>query len=99
MYTKNALGNLKNRYKAVLKKCNLLNAFGSLALVASLLCAGTPSLAGTPEVTLTTTEYVEADASNYYATYAVPTYDTVNGTYILETRGVLLKGGGISILI
>ncbi len=37
MITKNAFGNLKNRYKAVLKKCHLLNTFGSLALVASLV--------------------------------------------------------------
>ncbi len=40
MYTKNALGNLKNRYIAVLKKCSLINVFGSLAL-ATLLA--TPS--------------------------------------------------------
>ncbi len=39
MLTKNALGNLVNRYKAVLRKCNLLNAFGSLA-VCALLTAG-----------------------------------------------------------
>ncbi len=36
MQSKNALGNLKNRYAAVLKKCNLLNVFGSLAIVGSL---------------------------------------------------------------
>lgn len=28
--TKGAIGNLINRYRAVLKKCHLLNAFGSL---------------------------------------------------------------------
>mgnify|MGYP003304293281 CR=1 FL=1 len=39
MYTKGAIGNLVNRYKAVLEKCNLLNAFGSLA-VASMLVMG-----------------------------------------------------------
>ncbi len=36
MLTKNAIGNLKNRYIAVLKKCNLLNTFGSLAFVGAL---------------------------------------------------------------
>ena len=30
--TKGAIGNLLNRYKAVLKKCHLLNTFGSLAV-------------------------------------------------------------------
>ncbi len=37
--SKNAIGNLINRYKAVLKKCHLLNTFGSLA-VAGMLAAG-----------------------------------------------------------
>ncbi len=37
MLTKNAIGNLKNRYKAVLKKCHLLNTFGSLAVVGTLV--------------------------------------------------------------
>ncbi len=36
MQSKNALGNLKNRYLAVLKKCNLINVFGSLAVVGML---------------------------------------------------------------
>ncbi len=34
--SKNAVGNLINRYKAVLGKCRLLNTFGSLALAAAL---------------------------------------------------------------
>ncbi len=36
MLTKNAIGNLKSRYVAVLKKCNLLNVFGSLAVAGAL---------------------------------------------------------------
>ena len=36
---KRAVGNLVNRYRAVLKKCHLMNMFGSLA-VAGLLVAG-----------------------------------------------------------
>ncbi len=36
MQSKNAMDNLKNRYVAVLKKCSLLNVFGSLALVSAL---------------------------------------------------------------
>lgn len=32
--TKGAIGNLINRYKAVLKKCHLMNTFGSLAVAA-----------------------------------------------------------------
>lgn len=37
--TKGAIGNLINRYRAVLKKCHLLNTFGSLA-VAGMLVMG-----------------------------------------------------------
>ena len=44
MLTKGAIGNLIKRYRAVLKKCALLNVFGSLA-VASLMVMGTASVA------------------------------------------------------
>ena len=43
--TKGAIGNLINRYKAVLKKCHLLNVFGSLA-VAGMLIMGGAGIAG-----------------------------------------------------
>ncbi len=42
MQSKNALSNLRNRYISVLKKCNLLNVFGSLAIAA--LCVSAMSL-------------------------------------------------------
>ena len=42
MMTKRAMGNLLNRYRAVLKKCQLMNTFGSLA-VASILAMGATS--------------------------------------------------------
>ena len=38
--TKGAIGNLLNRYKAVLKKCHLLNTFGSLAVAGMLIMGG-----------------------------------------------------------
>lgn len=49
--TKGAIGNLINRYKAVLKKCHLLNVFGSLA-VAGMLVMGGAGVAGAEEITL-----------------------------------------------
>ncbi len=36
MHSKNSFTNLKNRYTAVLKKCHLINTFGSLALIGFL---------------------------------------------------------------
>jgi len=47
MLTKGAIGNLINRYKAVLKKCNLINTFGSLAVASMLVLGG----AGVAEAT------------------------------------------------
>ncbi len=44
MQTKGAIGNLINRYRAVLRKCRLLNVFGSLA-VAGMLIMGGPEVA------------------------------------------------------
>ena len=44
MLTKGAIGNLVNKYRAVLKKCRLLNIFGSLAL-AGALTVGTAGMA------------------------------------------------------
>lgn len=49
--TKGAIGNLINRYKAVLKKCHLLNVFGSLA-VAGMLVMGGAAAAGAVTVTM-----------------------------------------------
>ena len=40
MLTKGAIGNLINRYKAVLKKCHLMNTFGSLAVASMLVMGG-----------------------------------------------------------
>lgn len=48
--TKGAIGNLINRYRAVLKKCHLLNVFGSLA-VAGMLVMGGAAAAGAAETT------------------------------------------------
>ena len=50
--TKGAIGNLINRYKAVLKKCHLLNVFGSLA-VASMLVMGIPQHIAAADISFT----------------------------------------------
>lgn len=39
--SRNALGNLINRYRAVLRKCRLLNTFGALAVAAMLVMGAT----------------------------------------------------------
>lgn len=43
MQTKKVIGNLLNRYRAVLKKCHLLNTFGTLALASAFILGGAAS--------------------------------------------------------
>ena len=63
--TKGAIGNLINRYKAVLKKCHLLNVFGSLA-VAGMLVMGGAAAAGAADVALGAGgSYDKADEVNH----------------------------------
>ena len=54
--TKGAIGNLVNRYKAVLKKCHLMNVFGSLA-VAGMLVMGGAGAAGAAVASINGTPY------------------------------------------
>ncbi len=80
--SKNAIGNLINRYRAVLKKCHLLNTFGSLAVVGMLVMGGggfavgmAPGLAygaTAPPESYTILDNVEG-TSNDYSGYSIGT--------------------------
>ncbi len=59
MLTKGAIGNLVNRYRAVLTKCNLINTFGSLAVASMLVLGG----AGVAEAALATIDSYEGKNS------------------------------------
>lgn len=50
--TKGAIGNLINRYKAVLKKCHLMNTFGSLAVAGMLVMGGAGMAVAADDVAL-----------------------------------------------
>lgn len=66
--TKGAIGNLINRYKAVLKKCHLLNVFGSLAVAGMLVMGGAAAAgaAAAPDVALGAGgSYDKADEVNH----------------------------------
>ena len=98
--TKGAIGNLLNRYKAVLKKCHLLNTFGSLA-VASMLVLGGASYANALDIegdynvsgTLSTTEDLNA-TGNISAFDGQDYYDIGAGNI---SAGGAIKGGDIII--
>ena len=67
MLTKGAIGNLVNKYRAVLKKCGLLNIFGSLALAGALTVgAAGMAVAAAPDdpITInTTTSYTSGNSA------------------------------------
>ncbi len=96
MQSKNAIGSLKNRYLSVLKKCNLLNTFGSLAVVGALTAS--LSLAvnalilekaeafALPMSDYLTVEEVQAGTS-YYSTFTLLEND------ISKNYGLLFRNG------
>lgn len=79
MQTKNAIGNLINRYRAVLKKCNLLNTFGTLAIASAFAMSGAGVASAevingkTSGVSITT----EQEANNHGASFVADSDDLV----------------------
>ena len=64
--TKGAIGNLINRYKAVLKKCHLMNTFGSLAVAGMLVMGGAGMAVAADDVALGAGgSYDKTDAVNH----------------------------------
>lgn len=99
--TKGAIGNLINRYKAVLKKCHLMNTFGSLA-VAGMLVMGGAGVAGAADD-------VALEGKNTYDSAETPTVNHLMGGWLVntpETAGnakgditLTVNGGAISEII
>lgn len=77
MLTKGAIGNLVNRYRAVLKKCRIMNVFGSLAAVGMLVMGGAGMadartvLAPGEEKTITGERIAGESSSEWGTVYAV----------------------------
>ncbi len=95
MQTKNAIGNLVNRYKAVLKKCNILNSFGSLTLGVMLLSAPTSAAMAATDLTPTPSNgsnasFVFHSNSQLYP-FTIPTQENADGFYTYGTYGIDLK--------
>ena len=99
MLTKGAIGNLINRYRAVLKKCNLINTFGSLA-VASMLVLGGAGVAEAATLSLDTSKSLNADItgdlSGYLSSSSGSDRLTLEGRtvseYVLKANGAVTGG-------
>ena len=100
--TKGAIGNLINRYKAVLKKCHLMNTFGSLAVAGMLVMGGAGMAVATdPDVAL--------KGQNTYDSNKIPSVNHLMGGWLVnnaetakEAHGdifLTVKGGKISEII
>ena len=90
--TKGAIGNLINRYKAVLKKCHLMNTFGSLAVAACLVMGGAGVAAGaTDRLINDDTKTINGDSfdSTMSINNGGAIYNTANGT--LTVNGATFK--------
>ena len=100
--TKGAIGNLINRYKAVLKKCHLMNTFGSLAVAGMLVMGGAGmAVAADPDVAL--------KGQNTYDSEKNPSVNHLMGGWLVKdaaTAGdakgditLTVNGGNISEII
>lgn len=99
--TKGAIGNLINRYKAVLKKCHLMNTFGSLAVAGMLIMGGAGVAVAADDVAL--------KGKNNYNSTNNPEVNHLMGGWLVnnaetakEAHGditLTVKGGTISEII
>ena len=98
--TKGAIGNLINRYKAVLKKCHLMNTFGSLAVAGMLVMGGAGMAVAADDVAL--------EGKNNYSSKTDPNVNHLMGGWLVkedtttEATGDItldVKGGTISEII
>ena len=99
--TKGAIGNLINRYKAVLKKCHLMNTFGSLAVAGMLIMGGAGMAVAADDVAL--------KGKNDYSSTKNPEVNHLMGGWLVnnaetakEAHGditLTVKGGKISEII
>ncbi|MFR8276603.1 MAG: hypothetical protein ACLU98_09855 [Desulfovibrio fairfieldensis] len=87
MLTKGAIGNLVNKYRAVLKKCGLLNVFGSLAL-AGALTVGAAGMAGATSVNWGDSVVTISSGTETISTRT----DTVATSITIENGGSLTLG-------
>ena len=84
--TKGAIGNLINRYKAVLKKCHLMNTFGSLAVAGMLIMGG----AGVAVAT----DYTAANKTEFNTAFAQALKEE---SASIKVTSPITDGGGIGI--
>lgn len=103
--TQGAIGNLVNRYRAVLRKCRLMNVFGSLAVAGMLVMGGAGMAAAAPAAATWTKKEVTINGSNSQTVTSLYDfeYDVDQGNarniateklYIKDGGSLTITGGG-----
>lgn len=101
--TQGAIGNLINRYRAVLRKCRLMNVFGSLAVAGMLVMGGAGMAAAAPASAPWTKKEVTIDASQTVNSLYDFEYDVDQGNarniateklHITDGGSLTITGGG-----
>ena len=98
--TKGAIGNLINRYKAVLKKCHLMNTFGSLAVAGMLVMGGAAAAGAAIQQTSGVHDYLGENISYTASGDAITANgtDTRNNPQInignSDTQSIAINAGG-----
>ena len=88
--TKGAIGNLINRYKAVLKKCHLLNMFGSLAVAGMLVMGSAGTAAAVTQGSITENTVITTD------TVVQPDQSSEDST---RKSGIIVESGSLKLSI
>jgi len=106
MLTKSAIGNLVNRYRAVLTKCHLINAFGSLAVASMFVLGSAGMAAGGTSINLSNITNnktyspvtPKSDTTGYEVTITGGTYNRIfgvnpTGNYTAKENTLFVQGG------
>jgi len=100
--TQGAIGNLINRYRAVLKKCCLLNVFGSLAVAGLLVMGGVAGAEAAQSLDFSTTaeDTIVVDYESMMATSSLSeSGDAANGYKNTNVSKVtVIEGGQLEVL-
>ena len=95
MLTKGALGNLINRYRAVLKKCRLMNTFGTLA-AASMLVLGSAGMAEAVNIATPMT-LIKGNAPLEDVVLVPGSTDITGQSFVIIKNGLITLNGGLDI--
>ena len=95
MLTKGAIGNLINRYRAGLKKCRLMNAFGSLA-AASMLVLGSTGMAEAVDIATPMT-LSKGNAPLEDVVLVPGSTDSTGQSFVTIKNGQITLNGGLAV--